>query len=220
MQSLAVALLAGIAACQATLVARHTVLVGLNAVRLALAVVAQLDQLGGNVEDASLLLPAERQVGGRDHLDEVHVVVGLLFRLLLCVVERVQVVVRPGHALLANARDDLVRQLGPEAQVVHLVREGVLDAVAAGEVVLQVVYVHVAVAETLAGSKVEVSNHLVDADAALDAASLLPLRVQVLAVVFPLALLDALAPTEGPAHAGVSLPHFGASVTAARLDRV
>ena len=115
MQTLCVAFLARVAAGQAALVAGHTVLMGLDAVGLALAVVAKLDQFGGNVENAALLLPAERQVCGRDNLDEVHVVVGLLVGLLFCVVKRVEVVVGPSHVLLADARDHLVRQLGSEA---------------------------------------------------------------------------------------------------------
>ena len=93
MQTLCVALLARITASQAALVARHTVLVSLDAVGLALAVIAELDQFGGNVENAALLLPAKRQVCGRNDLDEVHVVVCLLVGLLFRIVERVQVVV-------------------------------------------------------------------------------------------------------------------------------
>ena len=64
MQTLCVALLARVTASQAALVAGYTVLVCLNAVGLALAVVAKLDKFGGNVEDAALLLPAQRQVRG------------------------------------------------------------------------------------------------------------------------------------------------------------
>ena len=214
------AFLAGIPARQAALVAGDAVLVGFDAVGLALAVVAQLDQLRGDVEDAALLFPAERQVGRRHDFHKVHVVVGLFVRLLLRVVQRVQVVVRPRQALFADAFDHVVGQLGPEAQVVDFVGEGVLDALAAREVVLQVVDVHVAVAERFARGEVEVSHHLVDADAALDPAALPPLLVQVLAVVFPLALLDILAPPERPADAGVRFPHFGASVAAASLGRV
>lgn len=44
----------------------------------------------------------------------------------------------------------------------------------------------------------EVSNNLVDLDAALETASFLALCVQVLGVVFALALLYALAATKGP----------------------
>lgn len=43
----------------------------------------------------NLLLPAERQVSGRHDLDEVHVVVCLLVGVLLGVIERIDVVVRP-----------------------------------------------------------------------------------------------------------------------------
>ena len=150
MQPLSMALLTSISTGQAALVAGNTVLVGFDAVGLALAVVAQLDQLRGDIKDAALLLPPERQVRRRHDLDKVHVVVSLFVRLLLRVVERVEVVVRPRHAFLADALDHVVGQLRAEAQVVDLVRESVLDAFAAREVVLQVVDVHVAVAERFA----------------------------------------------------------------------
>ena len=189
-------LLARVATSQAALVARHTVLVCLDAVGLTLAIVAKLDKFGGNVEDAALLLPAQRQVGGRHNLDEVHVVVGLFVGLLFRIVERVEVVVGPSHILLANARDHLVRQLRSEAQVVHFVGESVLDALATGKVVLKIVDVHVTVAEGLARCEVEVSNHLVDTDTTFNTATFPPLLVEVLAVVFPLALLDVLTATE------------------------
>ena len=74
--------------------------------------------------------------------------------------------------------------------------ESVLDALAASEVVLKIVDVHVAIAEGLARCEVEVSNHLVDTDATFDTASFPPLLVEVLAVVFPLALLHVLTATE------------------------
>ncbi len=57
---------------------------------------------------------------------------------------------------------------------------------------------HVAVAEAAAGRQVEVAHHLVDAQAALDAAALVTLLVQPLGVVLALALLDVLAAPEGP----------------------
>ncbi len=87
-------------------------------------------------------------------------------------------------------------------------------------VVLQVVHVHVSVAEATAGRKVEVSDNLVDAQAALDAAALFALLVELLGVVFPLALLHALAPTEGPGGLGICFTDFVAGIAAAGLLRV
>ena len=99
-------------------------------------------------------------------------------------------------------------------------REGVAARDGALEVVIQVVHVHVAVAEAAPGRDVEVADHLVDAQAALDAAAFLALGVQPLAVVLPLALLDVLAAAEGPRHGRVRFPHFFARVAAAGLDGV
>jgi len=196
MQPLLMTFLSCVATSKTALVARHAVLVCLDAVGGAFAVLSQCDELVRDVEDAVLLIPAEREVGCRHNFDEVHVVVCLLIGLLLSVIEWVEVVIRPRHTLLADSLDDFVGQLRAKAQVVHFVRERVLDTFAAGKVVLQVMYVHVAIAKTLAGCEVEVSNHFVDTDATLDTTSLAPLLVQVLAVVFPLALLDILAAPE------------------------
>lgn len=66
------------------------------------------------------------------------------------------------------------------------------------EVVLEVVHVHVASGERLSGSDVEVSDDLVDSNATLETASLLSLLVEVLGVVFALALLNALAAAKRP----------------------
>lgn len=111
-------------------------------------------------------------------------------------------------------------ELGPKAQRVDLVREGVAALDGAVEVVVQVVHVHVAVAKAAPRRDVEVAHHLVHADRTLDPAALLPLRVQPLAVALALALLDPLAAPERPAVLCVGLPHLIARVAAARLRRV
>ncbi|KAI7165215.1 DUF1692-domain-containing protein [Hortaea werneckii] len=144
---------------------------------------------------------------------------GFLERGLRGAVERVEVVVGPGGGedLL---RGGSIRELGSEAEVVDVVREGMLDAFAACEVVLKIVHVHVAVAEGFPRREVEVTDDLVHADPAFDAAPFAPLRVEVLAVVFAFALFYVLAPAEGPAYAGVGVAHFGASVAAAGFHGV
>ena len=73
--------------------------------------------------------------------------------------------------------DHRIRQLRTKPQLVDRVGEGVAAVDGAVEVVLEIVHVHVAVAEALARRKVEVANHLVDPDAAFDAATLAALRV-------------------------------------------
>ena len=208
------------AAAEAALVARDGVLVGFDAAVIAVAVAAERDEVGGVGEGGEeALRGAERVVGGRDDLDEVHVVVGRVVGRLGGGVERVEVVVRPGHGV-AQVLGHLLGELGPEAQLVDLVREGVPAGDGALEVVVQVVHVHVAVAEAAARRDVEVADDLVDAQPALDAAAFFALRVQPLAVVLSLALLDVLAAAEGPRHGGVGFAHLFARVAAAGFDGV
>ena len=88
------------------------------------------------------------------------------------------------------------------------------------EVVVQVVYVHVAVAEATARRDMEVADHAVDAQAALDTATFFTLGVEALAVVLPLTLLDVFATAKSPGHGGVRLAHFFAGIATAGLDRI
>ena len=122
-------------------------------------------------------------------------------------VERVHVVV------VAPFGGDGVGELGPEAQGVDLVGEGVADR--GVEVVVQIVYVHVAIAEAAPGRDVEVADDLVDAQVAFDAAPFAPLLVETLTIAFAFALLDAFAATEGPAVGGVGFADIVAGVAAA-----
>ncbi len=64
------------------------------------------------------------------------------------------------------------------------------------KVIVEIMDVHVAVAETAPRGNVKVAHHLVDADDALNTATFLPLCIQFLTVAFSLALLDALTTTE------------------------
>jgi hypothetical protein len=147
------------------------------------------------------LLPAERQVSSRHYLDKVHVVECLLVRVLVGVVKRVDVVVCPAtrsgrKMLLLHVADDSLAQLGTKAQMMDLVGERMSIFVL--EVVFKVVHVEVAVGEGLSRGNMEVSDDLVDLDAALQATSLLALLVEVFGIVLSLTLLDALATTERP----------------------
>ncbi len=214
MQPLLVPLIRVVAARQAALVARSRVLVGLDA-----AVGGRPERADGRVvllaEAGPALLPAEGEVRRRHDLDEVHVVVVDVVRLLAGAVEGVEVVVGPGEVLVAELLVQVVGQLGAEAQLVDLVREGVLGGRV--PVVLEVVHVHVAVAEAAAGRDVEVAHDLVHPQPALDAAPLLALLVQPLAEVLALALLDALTPPEGPRLLRVGVLDLVARVAAAGL---
>ena len=163
-------------------------------------------------------MPSQREVGGADHLDEIHVVERRIVGQLVRFVQRVGVVVRPRHLLRAQGSGDVSRDLRSESQVVDRVGEGVgLMVLGRVEVVVQVVHVHGAVAEAASGGDVEVPDHLVDPKSAFDPTALLALGVELLAVVLPFALLDVFSLAEGPADASVCFSYFLAGGTAAWL---
>ena len=217
-ETLLVALVGGVAAHEGALVRRHGVLVRFDAAGGAVAEAVGAER--GAVEvvvhgGGEQRVPPEREVRGRHDLHEVHVVEGGLGRLLLGVVERVRVVV----VCPLPAGGERVGELGPEAQLVDLVRHGVLFGVreAGFEVVLEIVHVDVAVCEAAAWGDVEVADDFVDAHDAFETAAFAPLGVDALRVAFPLALLDVLAFAEGPLVLGVGGAHFFARVAAAFL---
>ena len=120
-QALLVAVLFVVAAVHAALVARDAVLVGLDAAVVAVAQAADVDPFVRVVVHARVyalahvLFPAERQVRRRHHLDEVHVVVCALVRVLLRAIERVDVVVRPHASDTAHGFDGALWHGWPEA---------------------------------------------------------------------------------------------------------
>lgn len=219
-QTLLVALGRVRAAHERPLVRGDRVLVGLDAALGALGDAVGAER-GGVVdvvdERRDERVPAQREVGGRDDLDEVHEVVRLVIGDLLGAVKRVCVVVRP-----LPAGGELVRQLRPEAQLVDEVRHGVFLAVrqVAVDVGLEVVRVHVARGEAAARRNMEVAHNLVHSENAFQPAAFPALRVNPLRVVFALALLDVLAASERPLFLRVRLAHFVAGVAAARFDDV
>jgi hypothetical protein len=196
MKTLLVALSGIIAAGKTALVARDGVLVSFNAAITVLAKGAELSTVVLLI--VSAFFPAEREVRGRDNLDKVHVVVVGIVGLLVGTVQGVQVVVGPRVALSTKLLVDIIRELGTETQLVDGMGERVTALHRSVPVVLEVVDVHVSIAEAAARGDVEVSDNLVHAQVAVDAAALVPLLVQLLGVVLALALLDALALTESP----------------------
>ena len=83
------------------------------------------------------------------------------------------------------------------------------------EVVIEIMNVHISVAETPPWRNVEVSNDLIDTNSSLYAASFLALGIQSLAVVFALALLYIFSSSKGPRLAGICLSNFVTGVTTA-----
>lgn len=208
-----------VATSAAPLVARHRVLVRLNA---AIIILSKRTERCGVVRHhiAILLLPAQRQVRSRHNLDKVHIREVRVVGLLLGAIQRVHVVVRPWHRLGAELLANLFRQLGPKAERVDRVPERVAALDGCLPVVLEVVNVHVVVAETPARRNVEVAHNFVDAQAALDAAPFGALLVEALSVVFARALLDVLATAKRPRRLRVCFTHLVARVAAAGLGGV
>src|ERR1700744_1349235 len=94
-------------------------------------------------------------------------------------------------------------KLRPKPQRMDLMRKGVASFNWRVEVIVQVMDVHISIGEGAAWRDLEVAHHFVYPDDALDAAALLALGVESLAVAFSFALLDALAAAECPAVGGV-----------------
>lgn len=182
-----------------------------------MTVVAQLNQLVRQIKDGTLLFPAQRQISSRHNLDKVHVIVRLLIRLLLSIIERIEMVIGPRHTLLANSGDNVVWQLRAKSQMVHFVRKGVLDVVGTSPVILEIMNVHITVAEGLSGGEVKISHDLVDADAAFYATAFSALFVKVLRVVLARTLFHVFSSAKGPRNASVGITDFGTSVAAASL---
>lgn len=146
-----------IASGQASLVASYRVLVCLQAAVVGLAVVTDPGTLIRSA--VRIHLVSQWQVGRRYNLDKVHEVEVGIIRNLLDIIQRVEVVIGP-RTVLRALLGDILRELGSETQLVHSVLKGVLHGTL--PVVLQVVNMHVAIAETSAWRKVEVTNDLID----------------------------------------------------------
>lgn len=106
--------------------------------------------------------------------------------------------VGPWHLLTAQLLRDAFRKLWPETERVNSMRKDMAAFDRGIEVIVQIVDVHVAIAETPSWRNVEVSNDLIDSEPAFYAASLLSLSIQSLSVVFALTLLNVLTSSEGP----------------------
>lgn len=164
-----------------------------------------------------LLLPAKWKIRGGDNLDKVHVVKVGIAGFLVDSVQRIEVVVGPRNPA-AHSRNNFWWQLWSKSQRVDDMSEIVrLHAIGEVPVVLEIVDVHVTIAEASAGSKMEVSNDLVDLQQALNTATLFPLLVQSLRVMLPLALLHTLASAKGPRRLRISLSNLVTGIAAARL---
>ena len=106
--------------------------------------------------------------------------------------------VRPRHAA-AQPLGHIHGNLRPETQMVDLVCESVSWlALWHIKVVLQIVHVHLPIAKTPPGGNVEVSYYFVDPEAPFNATPLVPLRIELLAVVLTFTLLDAFSSPKCP----------------------
>lgn len=134
--------------------------------------------------------------------------------MLLCAVERIEMVVSPWLILPTKFLRNPFRQLWPEAHMVDSMRERV-SALQTRRipVVGQVMDMHVAIAVTASWGDMEITNDLVYPYPTFDPASFLALRIQSFAVVFTFALLDIFASAECPGYRRVGVSYFVASIT-------
>ncbi len=85
------------------------------------------------------------------------------------------------------------------------------------KIIVQVVHVHVAVAETATRRHMKVANNFVDPQRTFDPASFLSLRIKAFRIAFSLALLNVLASTKCPGHRSVCFAHLLAGIATASL---
>ena len=100
------------------------------------------------------------------------------------------------EVLLLHLLNDHVAQLGTKTEVMYRVCKGM--SVLILEVVLEIVHVQVAVREGFPWCNMEISNDLVDSNAAFETASFLTLLIEVLGVMLALALLHSFSATKRP----------------------
>ena len=171
-------------------------------------------QLVRTAQRIALGLPFQRQITRAHHLDKVHIIKRRIIRHLLRLIQRIQMMVRPRHTPRTQPLRHALGHLRPKPQMMDLMRKRMRHPVRRVQVIIQIVHVHGAVAETAAGRDVEIANDFVDAEAAFDAAALAALGVELFAVVLALALFDVFAAAEGPGDAGIGFADFFAGVAA------
>lgn len=207
-----------VATGEVTLVAGHRVLVRLDTAVAGAAVGAE-DNIVVKLEEAiAFIFPAEREVRSGHDLDEVHEIEAGFVGVLAGVVKRVHAMVGPRQERLLQAASDRVGEMGPEAKVMDDVSEVMGNFRV--PVVLEVVHVHIAVAEAAPRGEVEVSDDLVDTQAAFDSASLVALLVETTRIVFQYTLLDIFSASETPLCLGIRLTHLVTRVAATWLRGV
>jgi hypothetical protein len=120
----------------------------------------------------------------------------------------------PGTHLLS----DVFWELWSKSKRMNLMREYMTAWDWGVEVVVKVVYMHIAVAETPSWSNVEVANNFVHSKTSFNSASFLSLGIQSLSIVLALALFHVLTSPKSPRYTCVRLSDFVASITAALFD--
>lgn len=125
-------------------------------------------------------------------------------------------VIGPGQlSFLAHLLGNFLRKLGSKAERMDSVCEDMPSLNRCVEIIVQIVDVHIAVAETPSRCNVEVAHDLVHTNSSLNTTPLVSLRVQSLCIVFSLALLYILTTSKSPGYTGIRLSYFVASITAA-----
>ena len=159
------------------------------------------------------LLCTKWKIRSRDNLDEVHKVVRRIAGRLVGAIERVEVVICPGK-LGAKIFVDISRYLWTKSQLVNLVRKSMAFVYGSIEVIVEVMYVHRAIAEASTRRDMEVANDLIYAQVPLNPASFVSLSIESFPIMFSFTLFHPLASSKCPAHTCVRFADIVTSVAA------
>lgn len=125
--------------------------------------------------------------------------------------------IRPGKLLCAHLGKCIIRKGRSKSERMDGMREWMATWDRSIEEIIEIVDMHIPVAETPSRRNVEISNNLIDSDASLDTAPLLSLQIQSFSVVFPFALFYILSPSKSPRLSGISFSNLLASITTSLL---
>ena len=183
MQSLFMPFLGIAPSTQTPLMTSHGVLVRLQAAVLAPPMTSHGQKIIQkriilSTKRAVLPLPPKWEIARTNHLNKIHIIECRVVRDLLCLIQRVQMMVRPRHRILCSEPlCHTFRHLGTEAQMMDLMRKSMRIPIRRIQIVVQIMHVHRSITETPSRRNVKIPNDLVDAESAFDPTALTTLCV-------------------------------------------